>query len=170
MADSWIDAAAAALDRLEQPHAQKKRATVIALVDARLAGRSEETVWDRPDTCSRTVYHQKWKSDETFADVLAEVTDAARRWQDTRALRALQLAAERLQLAAPVAAAKLIGNLNSDDPNVVHRAAVAILTHGGVETAPKSSVNARAQVEVRPLDELTDQELAAIALDVAQDG
>ena len=56
MAGDWIDAVAAELDRLENPHRDKKRATILAIVDARLAGKSEETVWTprRTETCSRS--------------------------------------------------------------------------------------------------------------------
>lgn len=142
MADTWIEAATTALERLDNPHQRKKRDTVIALVDARLAGRSEETVWERPETCSRTVYHTKWKHDPTFAAVLAEVSAIAQRWQDTRALRALQSAAERMALASPVAAAKLIGLMNADDAAIVLRAATAILDRAGMETATKQAVQA----------------------------
>lgn len=137
MAENWVEAAAAALDRLENPHRSKKRATVIALVDARIAGRSEETVWDRPDTCSRNIYHSKWKHEGTFAEVLAEVSSIAQRWQDTRSLRALQSAAERMALAAPVAAGKLVQLMNSDEAAIVLRAATAILDRAGMETASK---------------------------------
>ena len=55
----WIDEAAAQLNRLQGKHREKQRATVIALVDARISGRSEETVWSLPETCSRNIYHSK---------------------------------------------------------------------------------------------------------------
>lgn len=164
MADSWIEVAAAALDRLDGQHKRKKRDTVIALVDARLAGRAEESVWELPQACSRTIYHTKWKHDEVFAGVLAEVSAIAERWQDTRSLRALQSAAERMALASPVAAAKLIGLMNADDAAIVLRAATAILDRAGIETAQKQSTETHASVDVRRLDELSDEQLAAIAM------
>lgn len=146
MADpDWIAHAAAHLDRLQPPHREKKRATILALVDARIAGRSEETVWARPEACSRTAYHGKghdragWKHDPVFADVLATVTNMARRWNDTRTIRALATAAERLALASPVAVARIIQRLDSDDEQVVMRAAIAILDRAGIETATKSA-------------------------------
>lgn len=143
MADpTWLQAAADQLDKLANPHREKKRATIIALVDARLAGRSEESVWDRPETCSRTIYHNKWKHDPTFAGVLDAVTRAARQHNDLRTLRALSEAAERLALASPLAAARLLGLLQSTDENVLHRAAVAILDRAGVETAAKNAPGA----------------------------
>lgn len=139
MADpSWLQDAADQLDRLQNPHRELKRTTIIALVDARLAGRSEETVWDRPDTVSRAIYHKKWKRNPVFADVLAAVTKAARQFNDLRTLRALSDAAERLALASPLAAGRLLGLLQSKDENVVYRASVAILDRAGVETAVKA--------------------------------
>ena len=156
----WLQAADNELDRLRDPHRDKKRATILALVDARLAGRSEETVWGRPDTCSRNTYHTKWKLDPVFAEVLLRVTALARQWQEGRTLRALAAAAERLALAAPVAVARLVERMSSADEAIVLRAAVAILDRAGVETAAKSS--SRTQVEL-DWSKLTDEQVAAVA-------
>lgn len=138
MADNWQEQAAAELDRLTNPHATKKRATVLALVDARISGRSEETVWELKETCNRSIYHTKWKRDPVFADVLAKVTDLARTWKDGESLRALSEAARRLALASPAAVARAIAMLQSGDEQVVLRAAFGILDRAGVETAVKS--------------------------------
>lgn len=137
-ADTWQAEAAEILARLERPHATKKRNTIIALIDARLSGNSEEQIWKRPDTCSRNIYHEKWKRDPIFVDVLASVEQIARAWQDTTAIRALSKAAERLALASPVAVGRLIEKLNSADEAIVLRAALGILDRAGVETAVKS--------------------------------
>ena len=138
----WAAAAeiTAQLDRLPDPHRQKKRDTVLALVDARLAGRTEESVWKLPQTCSRTTYHTGWKFDPTFAEVLETCTKIARQLRDTRAARAIATAAERLALASPIAAARLIGLLGSTDENVVRLTAAAILDRAGVETATKGEL------------------------------
>jgi hypothetical protein len=139
MAD-WQDLAAAELGRLEHPHAAKKRTTVIALVDCRLAGTSEETVFQRRDTCSRNTYHAKWKKDPVFADVLETVTGLAREWHGGRAMRAMAQASERLALASPGAVAKIVAVLaNSEDDQAVLRAAFGILDRAGLETAEKST-------------------------------
>lgn len=153
MSDSWIDAAAAALDKLENPHRRKKRNTIIALVDARLAGRSEETVWGRPEVCSRTVYHLKWKHDPAFVSVLEEVTQIAHRWQDKRMLQALRSASERMALAAPVAAAKLVALLASEKPSVVLRAATAILDRTGIDLRAQLAQPSDLEIVVRWGDE-----------------
>lgn len=136
----WETQAAAELARLTEPHAAKKRATVIALVDARLAGRSEETVFERSDTCSRNTYHGKWKKDAVFAEVLDKVTAAAWEWHGGRAMRALAQAAERLALASPAAVVKVIEVMTTSlDAQAVLRAAFGILDRAGTDTASKST-------------------------------
>lgn len=141
MANDWVSAANAELRRLEgQQHYHKMRNTVLALVDARLAGRSEETVFEREDSCSRNTYHAKWKRQALFAEVLASVEGIAREWKDTEELRALREAARLMALASPGAAGKVIQQLSSGDGNLVLRAAFGILDRAGKETASKSSV------------------------------
>ncbi|HSN77865.1 MAG TPA: hypothetical protein VL334_22545 [Anaerolineae bacterium] len=151
----WADAVVTDLERLHGlEHEHKRRQTILALVDARLAGRSEETVWDRPETCARSTWHGKWKHQPLMLDVLSSVDRAARRWSDTKTLRALAEAAEMLALASPAAAEQLIeigtrGRLRyvqegatapqyepASGPDVV-RAALGVLDRAGVETAPK---------------------------------
>lgn len=162
----WEQAAADQLNRLQEPHRDKKRATVIALVDARLAGHPEETVWRQPHTCARNTYHAKWKHDPVFCDVLDRVTQMATSWRDTRAVRALALAAENLALVSPAAVAQLAARLKSDDEGIVLRAAIAILDRAGLETAPKGTLDAR----FGPLDELSDDDLSRIATGTSATG
>lgn len=137
--DDWTKRTARVLERLQSPHVVKKRATVLALVDARLAGRSENSVWSLPEVCNRTTYHNKWKQDPVFAAVLAEVTQLAREWKDTRAMEALRESAELLALASPEAVNVAIRLLSGEDPYVQLRAAFGILDRAGVETAVKGS-------------------------------
>lgn len=162
MASDWVVAAVAELDRLPEPHKQKKRATVIALVDARLGGKSEETVWDRtvhPNVCARSTYHGKWRKDPLFAEVLRNVTTLATEWRDTEELRAIESAAKKLRLATPLSADQLIsvaqtGRLRrvtdvGGRPQVIYedasasevlRAVLAVLDRAGVETASKGTI------------------------------
>lgn len=139
MATEWEAAVGAAFATLGGTHWEKKKATILALVDARLAGRPEESVWRLPETCSRQVYHAKWKRDPSFAAALAAVDRLAREWKDGRAVRALQEAAERLALASPVAAATAVRLLGAEDPNIKLRAAFGILDRAGMETATKAA-------------------------------
>lgn len=127
------------LSRLDDlQHGEKMKATIFALVAARIAGRSEETVWSLPETCNRATYHNRWKKHPVFADVLKRVTAAARHYKDTEGARAVAKAAERLAMASPVAAARLAALLQSDDETVVRLAAVNILDRAGLETAAKT--------------------------------
>lgn len=139
----WTTAEALAdeLGRLEEPHRQKKIDTILALVDARLSRKSEETIWARPEVCNRTTYHTKWKKDPIFADVLQRCTAAARHYQNTRAARAIAQAAEDLALASPKAVRRLIKILDADDNTDARLAAVAILDRAGLETAAKSETH-----------------------------
>lgn len=170
----WAGLAAAELDRLNgKPHTGKMRATVLALVDVRLAGLPEERVWDRslyPDACSRTIYQQKWKHQPLFASVLTNVEALARNYQDTRTLRALQSAAERLALASPVAVGRLIALMQDPESAIVLRAALGILDRAGVETAQKASSEISGkggdafEIVVRYEDEAGDFAAAPVAL------
>lgn len=136
----WIGAANDELARLATlEHYHKRRNTIIALVDARMAGRTEESVWDREDTCSRNTYHSKWKHQPLFVEVLTAVERIAREWKDTEELRALREAARRMALASPTAAERAIEQLVDRDPAIVLRAAFGILDRAGQETAQKSS-------------------------------
>lgn len=135
MADDWLQAAAHELDRL-RGHARygKMRGTIIAIVSARLAGESEETVWSprRPETCTRSVYHGKWKKNPLFAEVLENVDRIARQYVDGRALRARAVAAERLAMAAQYAVNVIIKELQHEDAAVRLRAAFGILDRAGL--------------------------------------
>ena len=71
--------------------------------------------------------------------MLTNVTKLARDWKDGEALRALGEAARRLALASPMAVAKAIMMMQSNDDQVALRAAFGILDRAGVETAQKSS-------------------------------
>lgn len=155
----WKSRASAALARLNDVQwADKKKATVLALVDAHLAGISEETVWGRPETCARNTYHNKWKRDPLFAEVLAEVDRLARDWRDNRALYALEEAAEELRLASPDAVRRLVSIMSqAEDLTNSRLAATAVLDRAGMETAAKSSSSVDVDVS-----KLTDAELQAI--------
>lgn len=160
MDSDWVIAARKELDRLKEPHREKKVATVIALVDARLSGQSEELIWDRdthPNVCARSVYHGKWKKNVLFMDVLRKVTELAQGWKDGEELRAIELAARKLRLASPVVADQLVSMATTGrvrrvvdaggKPNVIYenaaageilRATLALLDRAGMETAVKS--------------------------------
>ncbi len=123
-----------------QQHYHKMRNTIVALVDARLAGMSEETVWQRADTCSRNTWHAKWKRNALLVDVLASVESIARNWKDTEDIRALREAARLMAMASPAAVGVAIKRMASGDENVSLRAAFGLLDRADKETAIKSSM------------------------------
>jgi len=151
MVDDWVCAATDQLERLAgERHYGKMRATIVALVGARLAGESDETVWSprRPETCARAVYQSHWKQHALFADVLTQVERIARAHVDGRALRAKQEAAEKLALASLDAVARLVTLLDSIDESIVLRASTAVLDRAGIETASKSTVAGNMGVQI----------------------
>lgn len=174
---SWVQLAHEELSRLDgSSHAAKRKATIIALVDAHLAQRSEETVWDRDDTCARNTYHSKWKKDPLFAEVLERVDALAREWQDKRALHALQEAAEALALASPDAVRSLVAMMGqTEDLTNARLSATAILDRAGVETAAKSSseMTSRLTVSGDAFAELmrqAEEDAEALEDDILNDG
>lgn len=165
----WESAAKNELDRLVVlEHYHKRRNTVVALVDTRLAGGSEEDVWRRPDTCSRNTYHSKWKHQALFVEVLDKVERIAREWKDTDELRALRSASRRMALASPSAASKAIAQLDSSDGQVVLRAAFGILDRASQETARKGEGNQVSVTVVSAADRIAALQRAQAA-EVADD-
>lgn len=154
-AESWRIEAQAQLERITGHLAAKKRRTVVALVECRLNGVGLDRAFSgRADTCSRNVWHVKWKHDPIIADVFARVEEMALAWQADRATRALESAAEMLSMAAPNSAAALIALLKAEEPRERRQAAVAILDRAGVLTASKTTVD---------FSRLSDDELEAMA-------
>lgn len=71
----WLTQAAAELDQIVGRHAAKKRATILAVVEASTTpGVSVETVWDSKHVCARSTYYGKWLKDPLFRRVLDNVT------------------------------------------------------------------------------------------------
>lgn len=155
----WKKRAVAELARLnDERWADKMKTTIVALVDAHLAGISEETVWGRPETCSRKTYHEKWKKQSLFAEVLAEVNGLARDWKDNESVYALEDAARALKLATPDAVKRLVAIMaQAEDLTNSRLAAVAVLDRAGLETAAKSSSSVDVDVS-----KLSDEELQRI--------
>jgi hypothetical protein len=141
MADSdWTQHAAEILNDLDGQHAEKKRATILALVTARLEQRTEESVWSDPNVCSRKTYHTNWKKDQKFSAALADVTRFAQGWKNQKSARALRDAADRLAMLAGPAVTVLGRTLTSEDEAIALRAALAILDRAGIETAQKGEI------------------------------
>jgi hypothetical protein len=137
--EGWLNEVQDMLRQLTPPHVEKKRVTILALVDARLAGNPEESIWKRTDTCSRSTYHEKWKRDPVFASVLDAVAQKAIEWRETEEVRALRSAARKLALASPTAVDVLVGLLASVDETERRLAAGDLLDRASTATSEKHS-------------------------------
>jgi hypothetical protein len=116
-----------ALARFGGAHAEKKRQTVLALVEAELAGEPEEKVWKRPDTCSRSTYHARWKKNTQFTRTLALVRDIARKYAAAQPAAAMIRARRTMQLGTAPAADRTVRELDSEDGNIALKAAKIII-------------------------------------------
>lgn len=145
--DGWKSVLFAELARLNgEQHERKKKDTVIAIIDANMSGKSEETVWGREDTCARSTWHDKWKKDPLIADVLERARRLAHTWRDNLAATTLAEAAELLALesyASVQTAAQLRDE--SEDDRVRLQAAFGILDRADIKTATK--VDMRGEVK-----------------------
>lgn len=133
----WVEDVTEQLDQIKGKDAQKKRDTIIALVDARLNKRADSTAFRQIGTGHKITYHRSWKHDPTFASVLAEVERLATHWRNQRQARYLAEAADRLAQLAPAAATVLAKAMRSPDLNVALKAAFGVLDRAGLQTAVK---------------------------------
>lgn len=127
MAQTWEDAAVEILERLTDPHLEKKKTTILAIVNAKLNQQPVDGVFKQDGTCSHAIWHGKWKKDPVIAEVLEESLKLARRWKDGAGARAIAQAAERLALASPLAVGRAIQMLNVSDDKIKLQAAFGII-------------------------------------------
>lgn len=167
----WLSVAQEELDKLRAAHAghrdlQKMVTTIIAIVDARLAGESETSVFKRKDTCNQTTYYRKWKADEAFAACLTNLTELARKWKDEKALRAVNKAAETIAILSQPAAFKLGQLLKSADESIRARVALGIIDRAGATAAGREAREVQVLVEKLigqiDLNKLSNEQLARI--------
>jgi hypothetical protein len=149
---------------------RKKKDTIIALIDARLSGAPEESVWSRPQTCARSTWHDKWKSDSLISSVLDSCRRLVDEWRDDRGSLAIAETAQRMKLESPASLDEVIRvrDLGGDDADRL-RAALAILdrieglgskteqkiTHA-VSADEFARIQREAEVEVRRLEKLAE--------------
>lgn len=121
-------------------HERKKRNTILALIDARLAGTSQEDVWGRDDTCARSTWFEKWSKDPLIAEILQNCTEVADDWHDNRAAMALAETATRLMLEAPASLDTVLDvrDYAENDADRL-RAAQDVLNRASSVTGTKSS-------------------------------
>jgi len=133
----WVEDVTEQLERIRGRDAQKKRDTIIALVDARLNQRTDATAFRQIGTGHKITYHRSWKLDPLFAEVLSEVERLAIHWRSMQQAKYLQDTADRLAQLAPAAATVLAKAMKSEDLNIALKAAFGVLDRAGVATATK---------------------------------
>lgn len=144
----------------------KKEATVLRLAEALANGVSMNSVFERPDTCSKRVWygytaqngHRKpgWRDEQAITTALAVATERARWWVRVKRGRAVESALEILVDGAEAAALQLVNlvrygyvkfdfgvdgaELRNADVKEVLAASQALLDRVSALTAPKQTV------------------------------
>ena len=124
-------------------HGQKKRKTILALVEAEMAGKAEETVWKQEDTCNRSTYHGKWKKNKQFSRTLALVRDAARKYASAPGSMAMLDARNRMQRITSKASRTIEKSLESADETIALRAALKTIEIAGVMESDSAKISDR---------------------------
>lgn len=135
----WLELALNELDKIKGHERDKKRLTVIALIDARIGGESDASVFRKAGTVSRDIWYKKWSKDPLIASVLDTIENMVRPARDRAALAAMAGAAATMQLSSPGAVARAVELMQSKDDAVALKAAFGLLDRAGMETAIKSS-------------------------------
>lgn len=126
-------------------------ATILRLAHARATQQVESTVFEMPDTCSRTTWYGRyrekggvrakapgWADDPAVQRALQVATERAQRWEDTRISRLLTEARLVLVEASPAAARELRRQIGEGEKDKDRReASKAVLDRAGFETAAK---------------------------------
>lgn len=144
----WLELALHELDRLRGPELKKKRLTVIRLVDARLAGESDASVFRQAGTVGRDTWYKKWAKDPVTISVLANIEELISPARDRAALAAMAGAAGTMQLSSPAAVARVIELMLSKDDAVALKAAFGLLDRAGMETAIKSTTAVEGEIPI----------------------
>lgn len=106
VSDGWKLAIADELSRITGRGANKKQATIQAIIEAELTGTPIETIWGKNGLPHRNTYHRKdrfkkdgtpygWKYDPTFASVLQNARQLTTDWRTAERLRKFEERAEK---------------------------------------------------------------------------
>lgn len=144
----WLEYGLTELEKIQQPERNKKINTIIALIDARLAGESDASVFRRADCVSRDVWYKKWSKDSVIASVLDNIEKLIRPIHDKSALLAMSAAATQMQLASPSAVRRAISLMDSLDEAISLRAAFGLLDRAGIETAAKNTTSLEGEIPI----------------------
>lgn len=115
------------LNEITGAHAEKKKATILALVQARLNNQTARSVFADPAYCNESTYHKKWKHDPVFARVFDYVMSAATTLVNAEELIFMVEARRYVQRRTPQAAKVLIKTLDDERSDVALKAAIETL-------------------------------------------
>lgn len=144
----WLEMALSELDRIQGSERNKKRYTVTRLIDARLAGESDASVFRQAGTVSRDTWYKKWAKDPVIASALENIEMLVRPARDRAALAAMAGAAATMQLSSPSAVIRAVELMQSKDDAVALKAAFGLLDRAGMETAIKSSTALEGEIPI----------------------
>lgn len=144
----WLEMALDELSKIRGTEKDKKRLTVIALIDARIGGESDASVFRKAGTVSRDTWYKKWSKDPLITHVLETIENMVRPARDRAALAAMAGAAGTMQLSSPAAVARVIELMESKDDAVALKAAFGLLDRAGMETAVKSSTSIEGEIPI----------------------
>lgn len=84
---TWLDdATRAALSAILPPHVSKKQVTVALVAFALENDTNLSTVFDRPDTCARSIWYEKWSLLPDIAAALSACRSRVRVWRTERTI------------------------------------------------------------------------------------
>lgn len=114
---------------ITNPHAAKKRATIIRLAFAQANQQPMRDVFGQPDTCAENIWYMKWRYDPVIAKAFDACCERALEWRDQETARIeayyrqerLRSIAE-LSAQAPLALANV---MNDKEAGGAHRISAA---------------------------------------------
>lgn len=124
----WGERAYELLRAIPAPEARKKRTTLLAIADAVIVGRSLVSVFEQPNTCSRTIHYNKWMHQPEYraaydwlvgnddAPGLArKEAEAAELREYERATTQIATARHELQMASLPAVRRMVAALDAEN-------------------------------------------------------
>ena len=122
------------LQAIQDPHAKKKRTTVIKLAFAKANQQVFDEVFNQPDTCSRIIWYTKWRSDPDISAAFDVCYRRALEWADEETIeletfyrRRRRQSSAKHAADAPDAIASVMNN-QSQDGNARIKAATTLIS------------------------------------------
>lgn len=132
----WLAPVTAELKRIKGRHAQKKRTTLLKLVEAELFSRKMN--WADTAVCTHSIWYGKWQHDPLMQEVREKVYELIADSQMQEAATAVHRASMILKMGSVTAAQKLVDLADGAESESTQRlAAKDVLNMASAETAEK---------------------------------